>query len=284
VLRSLLRLSFLLLLFALPLSGCSASHILNSVVPDDDYKLYANLSYGPDVRQKMDIYAPLKPATRPCTVMFIYGGRWETGDKDLYRFAGEAFASKGCSAAVIDYRHYPAVKYPAFVEDSARALVWLHKHARAYGADPDRIFLAGHSAGAYNAVMVAAHPRFLKEAGGDRRWIRGVIGISGPYDFLPSEDDDIKDMFSTSSPAGANPVTYAGAGLPPMLLIHGENDRDVYPKNTRHMAERLKAAGSPVEVILYPDAQHQAMILSLLHGFRGKIPLLEDITAFIRSH
>lgn len=273
-----------LLLLALPLAGCSASHILNSFVPSDDYKLAANVSYGPDARQKMDIYMPVKPAAKPCTVLFIYGGRWETGDKNLYRFAGEAFASKGCTTAVIDYRHYPAVKYPGFVEDSAKAFVWLHAHAAQYGGDANHMFIVGHSAGAYNAAMVAMHPRFLKEAGGDRRWIRGVIGISGPYDFLPSEDKDIQDMFSTASAAAANPVTYAAPGLPPMLLLHGENDREVYPKNTRHLAARLQAAGSPVQVIIYPDAQHEAIVLSLLHGFRGKIPLLEDATRFIRSH
>lgn len=266
------------------LAGCSAGKVLNSFVPTDDYKLYKDLAYGPGKRQKMDIYAPLAPAEKPCTVMFIYGGRWEGGDKAFYRFAGEAIASKGCTAAVIDYRVYPQVKYPGFVEDSAKAFVWLHAHARAYGGDPNRLFIAGHSAGAYNAVMVAVHPRFLKAAGGERRWIRGVIGLSGPYDFLPFEDDDIRDIFSTEKAAATQPVAYAAPGLPPMLLLHGGKDREVYPRNTRNFAARLRAAGSPVEAVIYPDARHESMVLSLLHGFRGSIPALEDMTDFIRRH
>ena len=269
-------------LFAL--SACSAEKILNSVVPTDDFKLYSDLAYGTDARQKMDIYAPLKPAAKPCTVMFIYGGRWEGGEKHFYKFVGEAIASKGCTAAVIDYRVYPQVKYPGFVEDSAKAFVWLHAHAKEYGGDPDRLFIAGHSAGAYNAVMLAMHPSFLKNAGGDTRWIRGVIGLSGPYDFLPFDDDDIRAIFSTAKDTDTQPITYARAGLPPMLLLHGENDREVYPKNTRNLAAKLTAAGSPVEVRIYPDAQHEAMVLSLLHGFRGKIPALDDMTDFIRRH
>ncbi len=263
--------------------ACSGQRILNGFVTDDGYKVVKDLAYGAGPRQKMDIYIPDHPSADGCTILFFYGGRWEGGEKGLYKFAGQAFSSKGCVTAIADYRVYPEVKYPVFVQDSAAAFVWLHAHAKEYGGNPDKLFLAGHSAGAYDAAMVAVHPRYLKEAGGQRSWIRGVVGISGPYDFLPFTDKDIIDIFSPEKDVATQPITYAAPGLPPMLLIHGDNDTEVYPKNTRNFAAKLKAAGSPVQTIIYPDARHEAMVLSLLNGFRGKIPLLEDVSTFVHA-
>jgi len=272
-----------ILLPLLALAGCSKEFLLNGLVPKEGYALHRNLAYGDDARQKLDVYVPNQPAANGCTVLFIYGGRWEDGDKELYKFVGQALTTKGCVTAVADYRLYPKVKYPAFVEDSAKAFVWLHTHARDYGGNPDNLFIAGHSAGAYNAVMVAVHPRYLKEAGGDRSWIRGVIGISGPYDFLPFTDADIKDMFSPEKDALTQPIHYAAQNLPPMLLVHGKNDKEVLPKNTLNFAKKLEQAGNKPEVIIYPDATHKIIILSLLNGFRTRIPLLEDISRFINA-
>ncbi|MDE1151639.1 MAG: alpha/beta hydrolase [Micavibrio sp.] len=270
-------------LLSLPLGGCSRETLLNGLVPANGYTVHKNLAYGTDPRQKLDVYTPDAPNPNGCTVLFIYGGRWEDGDKELYKFVGQALTTKGCVTAVADYRVYPKAKYPAFVEDSARAFVWLHTHAREYGGNPNSLFIAGHSAGAYNAVMVAVHPRYLKEAGGQRRWIRGVIGISGPYDFLPFTDADIKDMFSPEKDGLTQPIHYAAQGLPPMLLVHGMNDTDVYPKNTVNFAKALRKTGNTPEVVLYKDATHKIIILSLLNGFRARIPLLEDMSRFINE-
>jgi acetyl esterase/lipase len=270
--------------FMLLLSSCSGEKILNAFVPDAGYKVHKGIAYGSDPRQKMDIYVPdglQKPA---CTVLFFYGGRWTTGDRGLYRFAGEALSSRGCVTAIADYRVYPKIRYPVFMEDSAAAFVFLHRHAAEYGGDPRHLFLAGHSAGAYNAVMLAVHPEFLKDAGGRPSWIKGVIGISGPYDFLPFTDADVIDIFSTEKDRATQPAHYVRESLPPMLLIHGANDTEVLPKNTRNMAAGLREFNNDVTVHIYPDAQHQSIVLSLLHGFRGKTPLLHDIATFIKEH
>lgn len=275
---------FLTLPFLLLLCACSGEKLLNAFVPQTGYALHKGIAYGTDPRQKMDIYVPDKPQKPACTVMFFYGGRWTTGDRGLYRFAGEALSSKGCITAIADYRVYPKIRYPVFLEDSAKAFVFLHRHAQEYGGDPKRLFLAGHSAGAYDAVMIAVQPRFIRAAGGQPSWIKGVIGISGPYDFLPFTDSDVIDIFSTEKDAATQPINYVHAGLPPMLLVHGDNDTEVLPKNTRNMAAKLREFNNPVTVHIYPEAQHQAIILSLLHGFRGKIPLLRDIATFIKEH
>ena len=263
-------------------AGCSVEKFLNSMVPEEGYRIVSGIAYGNDARQKLDIYIPDAPRKTTCTVVFYPGGAWNSGERALYKFAGQAFASQGCVAAVADYRLYPAVHYPAFVEDSALAFVWVHAHIAEYGGDPARIFLSGHSAGAYNAVMTAVHPQFLKNAGGRIEWIKGVIGIAGPYDFKPSEEEkDIRAAFSTAADAATQPVTYVTGKFPPMLLATGEHDRRVKPRNTASLAKKLRAADSPVTVVSYPPASHMSIILSLVVYNREKIPLLRDIMSFI---
>lgn len=271
------------ILATLALAGCSGRKLLDFFVPDTGYRMQKGVAYGADPRQKMDVYVPDGLKNPACTVLFFYGGRWQGGERGLYRFVGEAFSSRGCVTAIADYRLYPKVRYPAFVEDAAKALVFLHAHAQDYGGDPNRIFVAGHSAGAYNALMLTINPRFIEAAGGKPAWIRGAIGISGPYDFLPFEDADVIDIFSTEKDAATQPINYVHPGLPPVFLATGMNDTEVKPKNAINLAAKLREAGVPVTLQVYPDARHMAIVLSLLHGFRGKTPLLDDITAFIRE-
>jgi acetyl esterase/lipase len=185
---------------------------------------------------------------------------------------------------VADYRLYPKVRWPAFVEDAAGAVALLHKDIARYGGDPGRIFVSGHSAGAYNAVMLALDPRYLKAVGGDFSWIRGVIGIAGPYDFLPLKDADLIDIFGGENNREILPIVHVNGPRPPMLLLHGTADTTVGPQNARSLAKVLQAHGSPVQTIFYQDVGHIGIILSLLPGFRWKAPLRADMLAFIHAH
>jgi acetyl esterase/lipase len=216
--------------------------------------------------------------------LFFYGGGWQSGDRADYLAFGQAFASAGIVAVVADYRLYPQVKYPGFVEDSARALAFVRAHAVQYGGDCGRIFLAGHSAGAYNAVMLASEPKFLAAHGGGMDWIRGVIGIAGPYNFLPMRDPVYVDMFHGTNNTDSMPVHHVDGPRPPMLLISGSNDATVRLCNTNDMSERLKRFGSDVKVIFYRGVGHIGVILSLVRGFRGMAPLRQDMINFIRAH
>src|SRR5215475_12766126 len=136
------------------LTACSQA-ALNLVAPGG-YRVVRDLAYGADPRQKLDLYVPDKLTGPAPMLLFFYGGSWTGGNKALYPAFGQAFASKGIITAVADYRLYPQVRYPAFVEDGAQAFAWLHTHATQYGGDPGGLFLSGHSAGAYIAVMLAA--------------------------------------------------------------------------------------------------------------------------------
>lgn len=264
------------------LTACSQAG-LDLILRRGGYRVERDLAYGTDPRQTLDLYIP-KRLTGPAPVLlFFYGGGWTGGSKARYFPFGHAFASKGIITAVADYRLYPQVRYPAFVEDGARAFAWLRNHAGTYGGDPGRLFLAGHSAGAYIAVMLAADRQYLQAAGVDPASVRGVIGIAGPYDFLPLKDDELVAIFSGANRPETQPVHYIDGARPPMLLATGTKDTIVSPANTSRLAARLRAFASPVQERLYPGIGHVGIILSLLPGLRGRTSLYSDMLEFVRS-
>jgi acetyl esterase/lipase len=208
-------------------SGCSpAAALLNGTVPRTGYKLDADLPYGPLPRQRLDYYAPVAPLADSKTVVFFYGGAWRQGDKADYLFLGQALASRGIGVVVADYRLYPDVRYPAFIQDGALAVGWA---ARRFGS---KLFLMGHSAGAYIASMLAANTAYLRAVAVDRLRLGGLIGIAGPYDFQPRNYRWLRDIFDDADDAVIQPITHATAPLPPALLVHGTADRLVTPRNS----------------------------------------------------
>ncbi len=265
-------------------SSLSPFGLINLLVPKSGYGVQRGIAYGADPRQKLDVYVP-DGLTAPAPVLlFFYGGGWQGGRREQYLAFGQAFASAGIVTVVADYRLYPQVKYPGFVEDAAAALAWVHGHVAGHGGDPARIFVSGHSAGAFNAVMLASEPNFIAAHGGSLDWIRGAIGISGPYNFLPMSDPIYVDMFHGTNNTDCMPVFHVDGARPPMLLATGTADSTVGQGNTDDMAKTLRAHGSPVTVIKYKGIGHIAIILSLLRGFRGLTGLRRDMTGFIQSH
>lgn len=266
-------------LFASPLL------MFNTLVLKDpgSRRVAADLRYGDHPRQQLDLYAPRgSPAGGALPVMlFLYGGSWNSGAKEGYAFVGRALAAHGFLAAIADYRLVPEVRFPAFVEDGAAAFRWLSGHAAEHGGDPSAIVIAGHSAGAYNAAMLALDPQFL---GPVRATVRGLIGISGPYRFHPRSGGAIVAAFGRHRPFTATqPISFAAAGAPPALFLHGGRDRTVAPANSRELARRLAAAGSvDAEAKVYPELGHVATLTAIALPFRGQAPVLADTIAFAR--
>jgi acetyl esterase/lipase len=258
--------------------------IVNLLVPRTGYRIHRGLAYGADPRQKLDVYVPADLKASAAVVLFFYGGGWQSGQRADYLAFGQAFASAGLVAVVADYRLYPQVKYPGFVEDAAAAVAFVRSHAAHYGGDAGRVFLTGHSAGAYSAVMVASEPKFIAAQGGSLDWIRGVIGIAGPYNFLPMSDPVYVDMFHGTNNTDSMPVNHIDGPRPPMLLISGSDDDTVGLCNTNDMSERLKRFGSDVNVIFYKGVGHIGVILALVPGLRRIAPLRRDMLDFIRAH
>ena len=282
------RRSLLSMLPAL-LTACSAADVLNATVASDSYTLTGGLSYGPQPRQQLDVYQP-KGQTRTALkrapmVVFFYGGNWTMGERADYRFVGEALASQGIVTVVADYRLSPAVRYPVFVQDSALAVRWAFDHAEQYGASPSRIFVMGHSAGAYNAAMVALDERLLKAVGLTPSRLAGWIGLAGPYDFLPIGEPRTQVAFNwPDTPADSQPLSHASRASPPALLLAPTQDKVVDPqRSTVRMARRLKDSGVRVESELFDGVSHVTLLASMASVLRGRAPVLERVTAFVAS-
>lgn len=235
--------------------------------------------FGTDPRQRLDVYVPAKVASEPRPVIvFLYGGSWNSGSKRGYGFAARALAARGYVVAVPDYRLVPTVRFPAFIEDNAAAVRWVRAHAGEFDGDPDRLVLVGHSAGAYNAAMLALDPRWL---GSDRAAIRGWVGLAGPYDFLPLDGKVTQAAFGGApDPVQTQPITFAGALDPPAFLATGNKDTLVLPRNSDVMAARLTAAGVSVTRVRYAGVGHVGLVTALARPFRGKASVLDDTIAF----
>ena len=243
--------------------------------------LARDIAFGPAARHRLDIYAPPRDGTRRPVILFIYGGSWSSGSKETYGFVGSALAARGFVTVIADYRLVPEVRFPGFVEDGALALRFIRQSIATYGGDPQRIFVLGHSAGAYNAVMLALDPRFLASAGVPSGTIRRVAALSGPYDFLPLDHPSTIAAFGQARDlARTQPVNLARRGAPPMLLGTGTADTTVLPRNSEALARRLQTAGARVELRRYEGVGHPGTILAFNTLFGGTAPTLADVTRF----
>lgn len=268
------------------LAACSPLMALNTLSPRDPAaKPGSDIAYGPLPRQKLDVYTPKRGARAAPVLVFFYGGSWNSGRRRDYAFAGRALASRGFVTIVPDYRLYPEVRYPEFLRDGAAAIRWARDHAAEYGGDPKRIVLAGHSAGAYNAVMLALDGEFLTEAGVDPANIKAVAGLSGPYYFLPLDDPSTIATFGQYPDLPATqPAKYVTASSPPAFFAHGDKDTLVKPSNSAGLGRKLDRAGVAEEVKIYPGLSHADVVVALSRLFRNKAPVLDDMTAFLRTH
>ncbi len=272
----------LLALCAALLSGCSAASILNATVPRDGVSVERGIAYGEGPRRRLDVYRNKDAAGPHPLIVFLYGGSWRTGERGTYAFVATPLAARGAVVVVPDYRLYPEVVFPDFLDDNAHAVAWAVDHANELGADPHRVFIVGHSAGAYNAAMLAVDPRWLARAGLDRTEIAGVVGLAGPYDFLPMTDPDIIPVFAPVDDGPASqPVTYVDGSSPPLLLLAGDADTTVRPANTRSLAARVAAAGGAVESRIYPGIGHIGIVTAFAPLFSGRAPVLDDVWRFI---
>jgi acetyl esterase/lipase len=266
--------------------GCGRVEFLAVNVPATfgAYTRSANIAYGADPQHRLDVYVPDQVPVEPRPlVVFWHGGRWSFGDKADYRFVGAALAELGYVAVLPNYRHYPEVKMPGFMDDAARAGHWAAAHAGEFGADPSRLYLMGHSAGAHMAALVALDVRYFASAAQPAPSIAGVIGLSGAYDFLPLREADVQDMFGPpQNYPDSQPVNFVRADAPPMLLVHGLNDDTVWPKNSRNLATALRARGVPVTLKLYSKVSHVDTVAAMSRPARGRAPTLADIAAFVR--
>ncbi|EJF67925.1 alpha/beta hydrolase [Pseudomonas sp. NPDC087814] len=265
------------------LAACSPIKVLNALTPTSTFTKTSAIAYGDDPRQKLDIYRPVTALPDAPVVVFFYGGSWNSGSRDDYGFVGEALASRGIVVVIADYRLYPQVRYPLFLQDGAQAVAWAYQHSAEYGGDPRKLYVMGHSSGAYNAAMLALDPQWLAGVGLSPSVFKGWIGLAGPYDFLPIENRDVRPVFFyPDSPPDSQPINHVSQSAPPSLLIASVDDNLVNPKrNTGGLAKKLRAAGVPVEEFYFTKTSHATLVASMSRPLRWLAPVLDRVTAFI---
>jgi acetyl esterase/lipase len=271
-------------LLLLALSACSPVKVLNALTPSQTYDKTTGIAYGDDPRQKLDVYVPRHALADAPVVVFFYGGSWNSGSRDDYTFVGEALASRGIVVVVADYRLYPQVRYPLFLEDSARAVAWTRTHIREFSGNAQRMYLMGHSSGGYNAAMLALDANLLGAVGMSPKDLRGWIGLAGPYDFLPIENPDVRPVFFWPlSPPQSQPINHVSRGAPPALLIAASRDDLVDPaRNTAGLARKMREVGVSVQDLYYSRPSHITLVATLSRPLRGLAPVLDQVVGFIK--
>jgi acetyl esterase/lipase len=276
-----------LALSTLGLTACSASRAFNALSPTDTYTLLTDLPYGGDPRQRLDMYLPVSPPPpggHP-VALFFYGGSWNRGERGDYRFIGEALASRGVLTVIADYRLYPQVRYPDFLHDCAAALAWTLREAASHGGNVQRTFVMGHSAGAYNAAMLALDARWLEPHRLAPSVLAGWIGLAGPYDFIPIVNPEVRPVFHHPDvPPDSQPIRHADQLAVRSFLAAPTADSLVNPqRNTARLAERLQGAGTDVSLHWYERTNHVTLAAAFSKPLRWLSPVLDDVERFVKK-
>ena len=170
------------------------------------------------------------------------------------------------------------------LEDGGAALRWVHDHAAALGGGPTRVVLMGHSAGAYNAAMLALDRQWLGREGLDANQLRGFVGLAGPYDFLPLDTDESRHSFGDAADLPASqPIHFARADAPPMLLLTGDADKTVRPRNSMALARAMTEAGRPMQAEVLPRLSHTRIIMLMAKPFASNRVVLDKVLPFLAA-
>ncbi len=270
------------------LSACTqiGAGIMNAPTYFDNVRVNKDIAYGDDALHRLDMYVPANVNKRhdiPILV-FIHGGNWQQGNKNLYRFVGSHFAKNGYMVIIPNYRKYPQVKYPDFVEDAADAVAWAYKNGEKYGGNPETLYLMGHSAGGHIAAMLSSDQHYLEDAGVPFNNIKAFAGLAGPYDFIPKEKD-LKDIFGPPEKyKDMQATTFIDGSEPPMLLLHGSEDETVYFSNIEKLEAALKQKKMPVEHKVYQGVGHIKMVTAFTWLYGDAAPISQDVLAFFAKY
>ncbi|MDB6060472.1 MAG: esterase [Verrucomicrobiaceae bacterium] len=259
--------------------------LLNALTPASTFTLTSNVVYEPTTQLKLDIYRPKNAQPTNPVIVFFYGGSWNRGSRGDYRFAAAALTARGFVVVIPDYRLYPQVRYPQFLEDCATAVAWTKHSIAEYGGDAQRIYLLGHSAGAYNAAMLALDPRWLNQVGLAPSDLKGWAGLAGPYHFLPSNNPDVQPVFMHPNyPPNAQPIEHVREATLPAFIGAAGTDNLVDPQqNSGELARALQARAIPTSLKFYPGVNHLTLMGAFAWPLRGLAPVLDDVVNYFQQ-
>lgn len=250
--------------------------------PRSTYRRTRGIVFAPPGKLKLDLYEATAPKRDAPVIVYVHGGGWRSGSRRHHRFVADAFTSAGYTVAIPDYRLYPEATFPAFVEDAAQGVRWIHDHLRDANGGARPLVLMGSSAGAHIAALLHFDRRYLAAAGVPHEAIVRFVGLCGPYDFLPLTDARYIPVFPPETLGDSQPITFVDGTAPPALLIAGAADTVVDPANSERLARRIREAGGSVELKLYPGVGHIGVVGALGRAVPvSKPPVRQAILDFL---
>ncbi len=265
------------------IAGCSPLRVAEGLTAGHDFALTRDIAYASGPRQRLDIYRP-RPAGKVFpVVVFLYGGRWQTGSKEYYRLLGHALTRRGAIVVVPDYRLYPQVKFPSWVDDAAAAIRWTRDNIGRFGGDTAQIWVVGHSSGAHTATMLALDDHYLRRAGLPANSVKGFVSLAGPVDTIWTDADVQTLMGPREGWPATYPRSYIDGASPPLLLLHGGSDKTVSPNNSVGLAARIRERGGCAQSIVYRGVGHIDIVVALSVPGLGIAPVLRDVLQFIHG-
>ena len=265
------------------ITACAPRQFAESVLLGNHFELVGNVPYGPGPQDRLDVYRPPHQKSPAPVVVFLYGGRWQSGSKEEYRLLGDALTREGVVAVVPDYRRYPEVRFPVWVVDAARAVRWVRDSIGTFGGDPARIFVMGHSSGAHTATLLALDGHYLRDAGVPPFAVQGFVSLAGPVATTWTDPDVQALMGPREQWARTYPLEQVDGSAPPLLLLHGTQDRLVSSANSVRLAARIRARGGCAPVILYRGLGHIGIVIALALARFEIAPVLRDVMAFVKQ-
>ncbi len=265
------------LVLILGVSACAPVTLLNTLTPSSSFEKAKDISYGEIERQTLDIYRAKTPRTKSPVLVFIHGGSWTDGNKDIYKFLAEGFTSEGFDVVMANYRLYPDARYPKMIEDSAAAVAFSAKQF------PNRpLVVMGHSAGAYNTLMLGLDDSYLEGAGAKLcETVAGIISLSGPTGIIPLKAEPYITIFPDRFTKEDAPLNNVNGPSPAMFFGHGEDDKTVYPQNSTALAEKINDRGGQADVKIYADMNHTGAVKVMSRLFDGDSSLKGDVITFM---
>ena len=265
-----------------PATACSPRHFAESVLLGNHFELVRDVPYGGHRQQRLDVYRTRDGAQLAPVIIFLYGGRWQRGFKEEYRLLGDALTRQGVVAVVPDYRRYPEVRFPVWLEDAALAVRWVRDSIAPFGGDSARIFVMGHSSGAHTAALLALDRRYLEDAGVPPSAVRGVISLAGPVATTWTDSDVQALMGPRERWPATYPLEQVTGSARPLLLLHGARDQLVSSANSIRLAARIRALGGCAPTRVYRGLGHVGIMIALALSRFQIAPVLDDVMTFVR--
>lgn len=228
----------------------------------DELRSEQDYYYGPSPAETLDFFPAHR--NRAPLLVFIHGGYWRSLDKSDFSFIAPAFVAAGVSVAVVNYGLAPATRLEEMVRQMLRAIAWLYRHAADLGVDPNRIHVAGHSAGGHLAGMLLAAdwPAWSRDL--PPRPIKGAVCISGLFDLVPvARAPFLRDDLALDDEAAArlSPANYPPAVPVPVIAAVGELESDEFHRQSRLLAETWE--NCRVSVMTLPGRHHLSAVEAL---------------------